>query len=102
MPYYHLKDNGKIGMWSRKCSKCGERWPIMAWFQYPPPSDMTRYIIEGKEKRPVKYAKWADRIPGANVIAGLLPNWPRWARLLTVIVLVLVIISLFIFITGRF
>ena len=100
MPYYHKKDSGKIGLLSRKCSKCGKRWPIMALFKYPPPKDMTRYIIE--PKGPPTYAKWADRFPFVNVIASLLPNWPRWARILTVCLLLLVIALLLVYITRGF
>lgn len=102
MPYYHTKDNGKIGLLSRKCSKCGKRWPIMAWFKYPPPEDMTKFIIERREKVPATYSKWADRYPFVNIIARSLPNWPRWARILSVCLLLLVIVLLYLFITRGF
>ena len=87
MPYYHIKDNGKIGFWSRRCSKCGKKWSIMAWFQYPPPKDMSKFVVERKEKKVKKaasYAKWADGIPGVGLFASFLPNWPRWVRILVV------------------
>lgn len=94
MPYYHKKDNGVIGIWSRKCSKCGKRWPISVWFVYPPPKDMTRYVVESKG--PTTYSSWADKVPLVNVIPRLLPNWPRWARLLvTGLVLGLIILIIF-------
>lgn len=99
MPYYHKKDNGKIGLWSRKCSKCGKRWPVSAWFQYPPPKDMTKYIME-RAGEPTTYASWADRVPLANVIPRLLPNWPRWARILVLCALVGVIILIVVLIRG--
>jgi len=83
MPYYHKKCNGKISLWSRKCSKCGKVWPISAWFKYPPPRDMTKFIVEAGKKKPQRYAGWADRLPFVNVVARILPNWPRWARILT-------------------
>lgn len=102
MPYYHKKDGGKISLWGRRCEKCGERWSIMAWFQYPPPSDMTKFIVERKEKKPTDYSKWANKLPGVGVVAGLLPNWPRWARITSVCIFVLVIVCLFLFIIRGF
>lgn len=102
MPYYHLKCGGKIRLWSRKCSKCGYKWPLSALFIYPPPRNMTKFIVERKERKPVTYAKWADRYPLVNVVARALPNWPRWARILSVCLFLLVIVLLFIFITRGF
>ncbi len=102
MSYYHKKDNGKIGLWNRKCSKCGKTWPISAWFKYPAPSDMTKFIIETKEKKFTTYSKWADKLPGVGAIAELLPDWPRWARILVTVILVVVVACLIIFITRGF
>jgi len=99
MPYYHKKDNGKIGLWSRKCSKCGKRWPVSTWFIYPPPKDMTKYVVEGKDK-PTTYSKWADKIPFASTIPQLLPNWPRWARIASFCILVGAVIFLIFLIRG--
>jgi hypothetical protein len=98
MPYYHKHCDGKISILRRKCSKCGKKWPISAWFQYPPPRDMTRYIIEKNE--PTTYAKWVDRIPFANTIPRVLPNWPRWARILVLCILVGVIILITLLLRG--
>jgi len=84
MPYIHTGKNcnGEIGLWSRKCKKCGKRWPLMALFGYKPPKDM-RFVVIPPEKQETKYAKWADKVPYAGNIASSLPNWPRWARILT-------------------
>lgn len=98
MPYYHKKDNGRIGLWSRKCSKCGKRWPISAWFRYPPPKDMTRYIVDSKG--PATYSKWADKVPFANVIPRMLPNWPRWVRILVTCLILGVVIFIILWIRG--
>lgn len=99
MPYYHKKCNGKIGLWSRRCSKCGKKWPISAWFQYPPPKDMTKYIVEKKAEEP-SYAKWADRIPLMNVIPRALPNWPKWARILVLCLLIGLVVFVTIYLRG--
>ena len=99
MPYYHKGCNGRIGLFSRKCSKCGKRWPISAWFQYPPPRDMTKFIVESR-KEPTTYSKWADKLPFVNVIPRVLPNWPRWARILVLCVLVALVVIITITIRG--
>ena len=97
MPYYHKKCNGRISILRRRCTKCGKTWPISAWFQYPPPKDMTKFIVE---KEPATYAKWGDRIPFVSVIATRLPNWPRWARILFTCILVAIIIVISFLIRG--
>lgn len=87
MPYYHKGCGGEIGLLTRKCKKCGHKWGISAWFQYPPPKNMTKFIVPTKPKAvrgKTDYAKWADNrnvIPGVAAIASLLPNIPRWARI---------------------
>ena len=83
---------------TRRCSKCGKTWPISAWFAYPPPKDMTKYVVEKKE--PATYAKWADRIPFISVVPKLLPNWPRWARILTLIILIVAVVSISVILRG--
>lgn len=99
MAYYHKHCNGKIGMLSRKCSKCGKRWPISAWFQYPTPQDMTKFIIE-KANEPTTYSKWVDKVPLANTIPRMLPNWPRWARLLILCLLIGIVVFITFWIRG--
>jgi len=99
MPYFHKHCNGKIGLWNRKCSKCGKKWPISAWFRYPPPKDMTRYIV-GQRTGPTTYSRWIDRIPLANIIPRALPNWPRWARIFVLVLLVGVVILIIFLVRG--
>ena len=99
MPYYHMKCNGKIGLWSRRCSKCGKKWPISAWFQYPPPKDMTRFIVK-TQTEPTTYSKWADKVPFMNIIPRALPNWPRWARILVLVILIAIIVAITMYIRG--
>jgi len=42
----------------------------------------------------VTYAPWADKLPGVGKVAGFLPNWPRWARILVTILFILVVVGI--------
>lgn len=90
MPYYHTKDGGEISLWARRCCICGHNWPLVALFKYPPPRDM-KFLpskpIQVQDKGKTSYSKWADKVPGASQFASRLPNWPRWARLLSVLII---------------
>ena len=91
MPYYHTKDNAKIHFWRRKCSKCSRKWPVSALFSLTTPEGMVRAPAKEykvKVKGPTTYASWADRVPFVSVVASRLPNWPRWARLLSFCIVV--------------
>lgn len=109
MPYIHKGCGGVIGLISRRCKKCKRKWPISAWFLYPPPKDMifaTRLgkIPAGKiprmEKGKTPYARWADNIPGAGIIASRLPRWPRWARILLFVGILIAILFIARYIRG--
>lgn len=99
MPYYHKHCDGKISILRRKCSKCGKKWPISAWFQYPPPRDMSRYIVE-RQAGLTTYSKWIDKVPLANIIPKALPNWPRWARILILCILIGIVVVIIFLIRG--
>ncbi len=105
MPYYHLKDNGEVKFWSRKCKVCGKHWSFMTLFAMSPPKDM-RYFIHTPQlkvkKGKTSYAKWAEKVPGgAATVASWLPNWPRWARIAFVLGLAVVLSIVFYFIFSR-
>lgn len=99
MPYYHKHCNGKISILRRRCSKCGKKWPISALFRYPLPKDMTKFIV-GTKKGPTTYMKWVDKVPLMNVIPRALPNWPRWARVLVVCILIGIVVLITFLIRG--
>ena len=103
MPYYHVKCNGEIALWRRRCKKCGHHWPISVLFTYPPPPDM-RYEAKRRTMRgKTSYAKWADKgPPGAALFASRLPGWPRWVRILVVAMLVLIAAFFIYFIWGLY
>jgi hypothetical protein len=102
MPYYHSKDGGEILFWQRKCKICGKRWPITALGSFKIPEGMTTFRVNAPKISPgtTQYAKWADRVPGAGSVAGRLPNWPRWARILVTLVIVGIIVGIVIIIRG--
>lgn len=95
MPYYHKKCGGEISIFRCKCKKCGHKWPLRTLFLYPLPKDISRFIIPTKQ--PATYAKWGNRIPGVPVIASMLPNWPRWARILSTTILFLLLALLIVY-----
>jgi hypothetical protein len=94
MPYIHKKCGGEIN-WipflplPPKCTNCGKRWNPLIQFG-PPRKDM--FFMPPEVKVPsgsTTYASWGDKIPGVPIIASRLPNWPRWARVLTFIILLM-------------
>lgn len=95
MPYIHTHCGGEVNFWTRRCKKCGKKCAsVFSYFSLIPPKNMIfdpRYEVKhGK----TSYAKFGDRVPGAGLIASWLPNWPRWARILTAIIIVGGIITL--------
>lgn len=104
MPYYHVKCGGEITFWTRKCKKCGHKWPISSLLSTSIPEGMTSFISNIKapevKKGKTTYASWADRFPGVGLLASKLPSWPRWLRILSLLILVGVIILIIILIRG--
>lgn len=86
MPYIHVGCGGVVPLrFPVRCRKCKHKWPWTVMFAPTPPKDM-RFVITPPvpARGTTQYAKWADRIPGAGLVASKLPKWPRWARILTV------------------
>lgn len=102
IPYYHIKDSGKIHFWRRKCSICGKKWPISALFSFDIPKGMTKFqpAAPAIKKGKTTYAGWGDKIPFVGTVASRLPNWPRWARILAVILLIGTVIIIVCLIGG--
>ena len=79
--YYHAKCGGEMesSIWKRKCKKCGKKFNIVSFLLTP--KDIRPEWVADPPKR-TSYAKWGDKV-GAGGIAGRLPDWPRWARILS-------------------
>jgi len=84
--YVHTKCGGEIDpnfFTGRKCRKCGKKWnPIAFLLSFGDIRPVVVKVPRQVKKAPTTYAGWAGRIPGAVAVASLLPNWPRWARIL--------------------
>jgi hypothetical protein len=92
--YYHSDCGGSIGILTRRCSRCGKKWPWRLLFQYPLPPEVFSASSKGprlkRTARKTYYAKWANRYPQVGAFASRLPNWPRWARVLVLLVILAV------------
>ena len=95
MPFIHQSCGGTVSILTGKCAKCKKKFK-------PNPSNPNGlpnnvYFESGERIQKMKskaaskgtppYAKWTDKasIPGVASIASILPNWPRWARILTTV-----------------
>ncbi len=87
VPYYHVKCGGVIGLWTRKCKKCGKKWPIWALLGVAPPPDM-KFVVSNKMKPRMPSKTFYSR----EAFVSRLPNWPRWLRILTVILVLIIVI----------
>lgn len=107
MRFYHTKCGGEIDVKKRKCTRCKKKWnPI--WFRLDPSSIRPMRIAEISHTKPgdkvmrvdrrVPQGKlaWISRVPGANILPSILPNWPRWARILATVVFVAAAIAAYI------
>jgi len=107
MPYYHKGCGGEIAFWALRCKKCGKTWPWWLFFSLKPlfspkkagpARDITPFMPSlpkvAISKGKTTYARWADSIPVVALVASRLPNWPRWARILTFFGLVAILSAL--------
>ena len=90
MKYKHIECGGEISPWKMRCLKCGKHWwnPLaLVYTKGIRPMSTKEYTkLKTQElldrKKRVTPPKWADRAPGAAILPALLPNWPRWMRIL--------------------
>ena len=105
MPVQHVDCGGIIDTKKRQCTRCKHKWGLLDfWFN----TGEIRPIIESKTVRaeairrktyePKKHAKWAEKVPGATVLPKYLPNWPRWARILSTLVFLAVVVGVILWI----
>ena len=99
MPFIHNGCGGKVSIITGKCSKCHKKFKPNSANPNGLPNNV--YFDGGERIKKMKakaaskvasrgttpYAKWADKapVPGLASIASSLPNWPRWARILTTV-----------------
>lgn len=106
MAYAHKHCGGYISMSKRRCTKCGKKWTFFKFWLDPTLAKKHIQIVpETQEKFQEKlanrhtkgsYSSWADRLPGVGTVASILPRWPKWARITTVVVILLIIVGLLI------
>jgi hypothetical protein len=93
MPYQYIHSHcgGRISLWRMRCQKCKKQYnPLSFMF-----TNKIRPVYTESSKAPTKGDKIiAKRIPVVESLVKFLPNWPRWARILTAVVLVLIIIAI--------
>lgn len=102
MRFMHTKCGGDIDIKTKTCLRCSKHWNWFTWWmtatEIRPVAEIpTRKVgdraISLKPTRK-QYAGWADKVPGATLLPGMLPNWPRWARILATITSIGVIVFL--------
>ena len=104
MRYIHTKCGGNIDIETKTCARCKKHWNLFTWWmtatEIRPIAEIPTRKIGNKTLRvPRKqYSSWADRLPGVSTIASGLPNWPRWARILSTLVVVGVIVAIALFV----
>jgi len=97
MPSYviiHKHCGGEVRMFPPLCKKCKKRWPLYALFIQP--KDIKILPVSVKRET-TSHAKWADKVPYAGQVAGYLPNWPRWARIVATLTWIVFIIGIIAF-----
>ena len=94
MPFIHQGCGGTVSIMTGKCSKCKKKFKPNSSNPNGLPDNV--YFEAGERVQKLKakaasrgttgYAKWADnKVPFITPFASRLPNWPRWARILTTV-----------------
>jgi len=88
MRFYHTKCGGEIDVRSRRCLKCKKKWNPIS-FRFDPTG--IRPIVDRKGRPlPDRIVPKVERktwgVPYLYTVVSKLPKWPRWARILTTVV----------------
>jgi len=67
----------------RTCSKCGQHWGFMDSLTSP-----DYYAEKMPSKSPLKSDMKPQRKLTGNPVTDALPNWPRWARISSTLIIV--------------
>ncbi len=92
MKYIHAHCKGEIDVRKKRCLGCSKKWNLISfWLD----SSGIRPVVEKEdirlamERRAQKEESATlsrliqERVPGSRIMVKLLPNWPRWARILS-------------------
>lgn len=91
--YIHTECGGEINTKGRRCTRCKKKWNPISFIFDPTGIRPTKVRVPYEPMRkPTTHARWGDKIPGVGTIAGLLPNWPRWLRILSVVVIIGIVV----------
>ena len=94
MPFIHQGCGGTVNILTGKCAKCKKKFkpnpsnpnglPDHIYFEAG--ERIQKLKAKSASKGTTPYAKWADdKVPFVSPLASRLPNWPRWARILTTV-----------------
>jgi len=95
MKLLHVGCEGTVDSLTRSCDKCGKKWGVVT------------FLVTTKELRPLPSYRTGGsepkviKIPTKEQFVSKLPNWPRWARLLTVAVILAILLGVILFIRSR-
>ena len=97
--WIHTGCGGTIDVKKRTCTKCKKVWNFWNFFMDPVG---IRPLKRTEEVPETSYARWADRVPYVSLIASKLPNWPRWARIISTLLVYGIVIFgiLLVFFSG--
>ena len=94
MRFEHIGCGGEIDTRAKQCLKCKHKWSYLAFM-------FTPYEIRQIKETPsaiVKPSKF-DWMTPENV-ARHLPKWPKWVRVLSVVVVLALVVALIIWIRS--
>ena len=86
--WVHTKCGGEVNVLRRTCTKCKKKWGLIAFLIDPTGLRIGKEVIK---ESPTSYSKWADKLPYVGLVAERLPDWPKWARILSLIVFLLLL-----------
>jgi len=100
MKFIHSKCGGDIDIKTKTCTRCKKHWNWFTWWmtatEIRPIAEMPTQKVGDRVHRVQRkrYASWGDKLPGVGAIASRLPNWPRWARIVSTLVVIGIVVAI--------
>ena len=100
MKFIHTACGGTIDVKTKTCTGCKKHWNWFTWWmtatEIRPVATLPSRKVGNRTSRVNRkqYASWGNKVPGVAAIAGVLPNWPRWARILVTLVVFGIVIAI--------